>query len=241
MPSAVTSRSCRRSSACCRRPAIAPAPASRAGTRCAWTRCISSALRPSSRTRSSATHRPHPPRSSRGRSRSSCAGRARSAIARPRSSGSAQEIERQRAETLNAARNEARELLSKAQADAARELQEAEARGARLLEQSRHQATELTNAARAEVEQTLEWARNQARRRHRPRAAGRRAASRRGRARTGRDRRGRGRDHALRGAVERGPPASADGRARRPANERRGAARARGLGAVRAATVTFCT
>jgi hypothetical protein len=74
-----------------------------------------------------------------------------------------QEVERQRAETVNAARNEARELLSKAQADAARELQEAEARGARLLEQSRHQATELTNAARAEVEQTLEWARNQAR------------------------------------------------------------------------------
>jgi len=74
-----------------------------------------------------------------------------------------QETDRQRAETLNAARNEARELLSRAQADAARELQEAEARGARLLEQSRHQATELTNSARAEVEQTLEWARNQAR------------------------------------------------------------------------------
>ena len=74
-----------------------------------------------------------------------------------------QESERQRAETLNAARNEAREVLTKAKADAARELQEAEARGARLLEQSRHQATELTNAARAEVEQTLEWARSQAR------------------------------------------------------------------------------
>jgi F0F1-type ATP synthase membrane subunit b/b' len=73
-----------------------------------------------------------------------------------------QESERQRGETLNAARNEAREVLAKAQADAARELQEAEARGARLLEQSRHQATELTNAARAEVEQTLEWARSQA-------------------------------------------------------------------------------
>ncbi|HEY2073119.1 MAG TPA: hypothetical protein VGG88_06050 [Gaiellaceae bacterium] len=76
---------------------------------------------------------------------------------------SQQETDRQRAETLNAARNEARELLSRAQADAARELQEAEARGARLLEQSRHQATELTNSARAEVEQTLEWARTQAR------------------------------------------------------------------------------
>jgi F0F1-type ATP synthase membrane subunit b/b' len=74
-----------------------------------------------------------------------------------------QESERQRAETLNAARNEAREVLAKAQADAARELQEAEARGTRLLEQSRHQATELTNSARAEVEQTLEWARSQAR------------------------------------------------------------------------------
>jgi hypothetical protein len=73
-----------------------------------------------------------------------------------------QEGERQRAETINAARNEARELVTRAQADAAREVQEAEARGARLLEQSRHQATELTNAARAEVEQTLEWARSQA-------------------------------------------------------------------------------
>jgi hypothetical protein len=73
-----------------------------------------------------------------------------------------QESERQRAEMLNATRNETRELLSKAHADATRELQEAEAKGNRLLEQSRHQATELTNAARAEVEQTLEWARAQA-------------------------------------------------------------------------------
>jgi F0F1-type ATP synthase membrane subunit b/b' len=74
----------------------------------------------------------------------------------------AKEAERQRAETINTARNEARELVTKAKADAARELQEAEARGAKLLEQARHQATELTNAARAEVEQTLEWARSQA-------------------------------------------------------------------------------
>jgi hypothetical protein len=73
-----------------------------------------------------------------------------------------QESERQRAEMLNATRNETRELLAKAHADATRELQEAEAKGSRLLEQSRHQATELTNAARAEVEQTLEWARAQA-------------------------------------------------------------------------------
>lgn len=73
-----------------------------------------------------------------------------------------QESERQRNEMLNAARNEARDLLAKAHADATREMQEAEARGNRLLEQSRHQATELTNAARAEVEQTLEWARAQA-------------------------------------------------------------------------------
>ena len=73
-----------------------------------------------------------------------------------------QESERQRAEMLNTARNESRELLAKAHADATRELQEAEAKGNRLLEQSRHQATELTNAARAEVEQTLEWARAQA-------------------------------------------------------------------------------
>ena len=73
-----------------------------------------------------------------------------------------QESERQRAEMLNAARNESRELLAKSHTDATRELQEAEAKGSRLLEQSRHQATELTNAARAEVEQTLEWARAQA-------------------------------------------------------------------------------
>src|SRR5437868_13115910 len=73
-----------------------------------------------------------------------------------------QESERQRAEMLNAARNEARDLLAKSHADATREVQEAEARGNRMLEQSRHQATELTNAARAEVEQTLEWARAQA-------------------------------------------------------------------------------
>jgi hypothetical protein len=72
------------------------------------------------------------------------------------------ESERQRAELLNAAKSEARDLLAKANADATRELREAETRGNRLLEQSRHQATELTNAARAEVEQTLEWARAQA-------------------------------------------------------------------------------
>jgi F0F1-type ATP synthase membrane subunit b/b' len=72
------------------------------------------------------------------------------------------ESERQRAELLNTARNEARDLLAKAHADATREVQEAEARGNRMLEQARHQATELTNAARAEVEQTLEWARAQA-------------------------------------------------------------------------------
>jgi predicted ribosome quality control (RQC) complex YloA/Tae2 family protein len=73
-----------------------------------------------------------------------------------------QESERQRAEVLNAARNEARELLANANRDATQELREAEAKGSRLLEQARHQATELTNATRAEVEQTLEWARAQA-------------------------------------------------------------------------------
>jgi cell division septum initiation protein DivIVA len=73
-----------------------------------------------------------------------------------------QESERQRAETLNNARNEARELLANANREATQEIQEAEARGSRMLEQARHQATELTNAARAEVEQTLEWARAQA-------------------------------------------------------------------------------
>ena len=72
-----------------------------------------------------------------------------------------QESERQRAEIVNAARNEARPLLADANRQATQELREAEARGARLLEQSRHQATELTNSARAEVEQTLEWARAQ--------------------------------------------------------------------------------
>jgi predicted ribosome quality control (RQC) complex YloA/Tae2 family protein len=73
-----------------------------------------------------------------------------------------QESERQRAEMLNAARSEVRELLANANRDATQELREAEAKGSRLLEQARHQATELTNAARAEVEQTLEWARAQA-------------------------------------------------------------------------------
>jgi F0F1-type ATP synthase membrane subunit b/b' len=72
------------------------------------------------------------------------------------------ESERQRADVLNSARSEMRELLANATRDATQELREAEARGTRLLEQSRHQATELTNAARAEVEQTLEWARAQA-------------------------------------------------------------------------------
>jgi F0F1-type ATP synthase membrane subunit b/b' len=73
-----------------------------------------------------------------------------------------QESERQRAEILNAAKTEARELLASANRDSTGELQEAETKAARLLEQSRHQATELTNATRAEVEQTLEWARAQA-------------------------------------------------------------------------------
>jgi F0F1-type ATP synthase membrane subunit b/b' len=72
-----------------------------------------------------------------------------------------EESERLRNEILNAAKNEARELLANANTDATTELRETEARGARLLEQARHQATELTNAARAEVEQTLEWARTQ--------------------------------------------------------------------------------
>ncbi len=72
------------------------------------------------------------------------------------------ESERQRAEIVTAAKNEARDLVAKANADATRELREAEARASRLLEQARHQATELTNSARAEVEQTLEWARAQA-------------------------------------------------------------------------------
>jgi hypothetical protein len=72
------------------------------------------------------------------------------------------ESERLRAETLNAAREEARQLLADANKEASQERREAEARASRLLEQSRHQATELTNTVRAEVEQTLEWARGQA-------------------------------------------------------------------------------
>src|SRR5438445_13059007 len=44
-----------------------------------------------------------------------------------------QESERQRAEIMNAAKNEARELLTKANRDATQELREAEAKGARLL------------------------------------------------------------------------------------------------------------
>ena len=71
------------------------------------------------------------------------------------------ESERQRAEVLNAAKAEARDLLAAANRDATAEVREAEARATRLLEQARHQATELTNSARAEVEQTLEWARQQ--------------------------------------------------------------------------------
>jgi F0F1-type ATP synthase membrane subunit b/b' len=71
------------------------------------------------------------------------------------------ETERQRADILGTANKEAREIVSRANAEAATELRDAEAKGARLLEQARHQATELTNAARAEVEQTLEWARAQ--------------------------------------------------------------------------------
>jgi len=73
-----------------------------------------------------------------------------------------QESERQRAEIVNAAKNEAREAINEAQRQAAQEIREAEARAARLIEQARHQATELANATRAEVEQTLEWARAQA-------------------------------------------------------------------------------
>ena len=73
-----------------------------------------------------------------------------------------QESDRQRADLLNQAKAEAREILTSAERESNQELREAEARAARLLEQSRHQATELTNAARAEVEQTLEWSRAQA-------------------------------------------------------------------------------
>lgn len=73
-----------------------------------------------------------------------------------------QESDRQRADLVNQAKAEAREIIANAERESNQEIREAEARAARLLEQARHQATELTNAARAEVEQTLEWARTQA-------------------------------------------------------------------------------
>jgi F0F1-type ATP synthase membrane subunit b/b' len=73
-----------------------------------------------------------------------------------------QESDRQRADLVNQAKAEAREVLANSEREANQEIREAEARAARLLEQARHQATELTNAVRAEVEQTLEWARAQA-------------------------------------------------------------------------------
>ena len=75
---------------------------------------------------------------------------------------SRQELDRQRAEILNAARQEAKDILARASRESTESMREAEAAGARLLEQSRHQATEMTNSARAEVERTLEWARAQA-------------------------------------------------------------------------------
>ena len=75
--------------------------------------------------------------------------------------GQRQELEGQKIEILAAARQEAKDILSKSNRDAAQAMRDADAAGARLLEQSRHQATELTNAARAEVERTLEWARAQ--------------------------------------------------------------------------------
>ena len=68
-------------------------------------------------------------RSSRAPSKRCAASRVDLAAARgARSSASAQETERQRVEIVNAARNEARELLTKPNRDAAQELREAEAR-----------------------------------------------------------------------------------------------------------------
>jgi F0F1-type ATP synthase membrane subunit b/b' len=72
------------------------------------------------------------------------------------------DTERQAAEMLTAARNEARDLKASAEREAEAMNRDAEARGARLVEQARHQATELTNNARADVAQTLDWARGQA-------------------------------------------------------------------------------
>src|SRR5215217_7891941 len=89
--------------------------------------------------------------------------------------------ERQRSEITNAARTEAKDILSSANRDASSEMRQAEASGARLLEQARHQATELTNSA-----QTLEWAPCAGRGHRAACADGRRAAPVGGRARRGR-------------------------------------------------------
>ena len=73
-----------------------------------------------------------------------------------------EQVEREVAEMMASAKNDAAEMRTNGERDAQATLREAEARGTRLVEQARHQATELTNAARAEVEQTLDWARSQA-------------------------------------------------------------------------------
>lgn len=70
--------------------------------------------------------------------------------------------ERELAEMLAAAKNDASEMRKNGERDASASLLEAEARGTRLVEQARHKSTEMANGARAEVEQTLDWARSQA-------------------------------------------------------------------------------
>jgi cell division septum initiation protein DivIVA len=70
--------------------------------------------------------------------------------------------EREIAEMLAAAKNDASEMRKNGERDASASLLEAEARGTRLVEQARHKSTEMANGARAEVEQTLDWARSQA-------------------------------------------------------------------------------
>src|SRR5439155_1703395 len=59
------------------------------------------------------------------------------------------ESERQRAELVNAAKTEARELLAKANADATRELQEAETRGARRRARTASELSTLARRARS--------------------------------------------------------------------------------------------
>ena len=112
-----------------------------------------------------------------------------------------QETERQRGEIMNAARNEAREILTKANRDSSSELHDAETRGNRLLEQSRHQATELDELRPRRGRADPRMGPRAGRRHRSARAHGRRAASVRSRSRRGGDPGGRRRDRPRRAVL----------------------------------------